>query len=143
MRLCGPGRQEVVLPAGTRSYNLKPARSGHWLLPRSKFKEVNATKPTGYPFDKLHPGPEPLDFIASGQSGDPADDVEPKDQEKAKPAATGYGVAPGRAEAGAKCRAKSRAAAISRPAPVLEQDTVQKEVRFEDASSSAAPSGHR
>ena len=44
---------------------MKPARSGHRLLPCSKFKEVSATKPTGYPVDRLQPRPDLTLWILS------------------------------------------------------------------------------
>ncbi|CAK0886226.1 unnamed protein product, partial [Prorocentrum cordatum] len=91
LHLCGPARRELATPAGTRSYNLKASRSGHWPLPCSKFEEVAATKPTGCPIDELHPKPEQLDFVMVESESE----TKPKDEEKQDPTVTGYGVAPG------------------------------------------------
>ena len=69
LHLCGPGRQKLQLPAGTKSYNLKGTRSGHWLLPCSKFKEAMASSSsgTGYPIDKLQPKSERMDFLTDNE----------------------------------------------------------------------------
>ena len=68
LHLCGPGSRELVLPVGTRSYNLTLSRSGHWLLPCSRFKEAAQPEGTGRAVDRLQSRAEALDFATSGDA---------------------------------------------------------------------------
>eukprot|EP00959_Pyramimonas_sp_CCMP1952_P289946 6064036-Pyramimonas_sp.AAC.1 len=70
-------------------------------------------------------------------------ETKPEDEEKQDRPVTGYGGAPGGPGRGSARRAGPRAAAVSKPALVRKQETVRKEVRFEDEPLSAAPSEQR
>ncbi|CAK0833353.1 unnamed protein product, partial [Prorocentrum cordatum] len=127
LRLCGPGLRELSLPAGVRSCRLKASGGGYWPLPCSKFKGVAATKATGYMIE-LQPRPEQLGFATVEAESE----TTPMDQGSQGPAVTGCGVAPGSSGQGAARRARARAAAASKPAAALKQETFHGGVRFED-----------
>ena len=60
LHLCGPGAQELNLPAGTRSYDLRMTPSGHWLLPCSCFGQLPERRAGEPASSRLQPRSEPL-----------------------------------------------------------------------------------
>ena len=67
LHLCGPGgNRPLVLPAGTRSYQLELTPSGHWLLPCSRFDLVpKASTAEGTAAARVQPEQQPLAFPAA------------------------------------------------------------------------------
>ena len=45
--MLGPGPVKIQLPPGSRTYQMKPGMSGHWMLPTSNFAGAQKAKMEG------------------------------------------------------------------------------------------------
>ena len=67
LRLCGPGRQPLQLPAGSRTYQLEESPSGHWLLPCSELHRIPCSSAADTVASRMQAADDRMDFQAAQQ----------------------------------------------------------------------------